>query len=113
MEQSPERRIRVKRWRRWAVDIDYSHRLPSAAREWLEKFNREFYDADFRGVEPLHASNELRRSCYSAQNAAYRDVMSRGAVRLEGSEWLERQANSNVRPESLAWESSGQQSFPF
>ena len=83
--------------RRWAVDnLDYARTLPAEERAWLERFNREFYDADFRGAEPLHASDELRKSCYSAQNSAYRDVMSRGAVQLQEDEWLERKVNSTV-----------------
>ena len=103
--------------RRWAVDnLDYARTLPEDAKAWLEKFNREFYDADFRGGDALHATDELRRSCYATQNAAHRDVYSRGAVQCEESAWLERQANSSIRPESQGWEATdkdGQLTFPF
>jgi hypothetical protein len=95
--------------RRWAVDnLDYARTLPPEEKAWLEKFNREFYDGDFRGVDPLHASDDLRRSCYSAQNAAYRDVMSRGAVRLEEDAWLERKVNSTVNVWTR-WSESGEE----
>ena len=75
--------------RRWAVDNvgpgGYAHTLSPEERAWLEQFNREYYDADFkrRGAQPLHNTNELRRDCYGLQNASHRDVMARGLVELE------------------------------
>lgn len=73
--------------RRWAVDNvgpgGYAHKLSPAERRWLERFNREYYDADFKAGRPLHRTKELRRSCYGLQNAAHRDVYSRGLVEIE------------------------------
>ena len=71
--------------RRWAVDWDYLHKLGPAERAWLERFGREFYGADARALKSpgaLHATRELRASVYGAQNSAFRDVYSRGLVKL-------------------------------
>lgn len=86
------------RHRQWAVDnLDYAKTLPPDARAWLEKFNREFYGTSFSD-ESLHSTQEQKRACYTANNAAYRDVMSRGLVQLEESEWLERKHDAQVQP---------------
>lgn len=91
--QSSEFGLRVGAFRfgrRWAVDNvgpeGYAHRLGPAERKWLERFNREYYDSDNRALrapDALHRSDELRRACYAAQNAAQRDVYSRGLVECE------------------------------
>lgn len=92
--------------RQWAVDVDYLRKLPPDAREWLKRFLLEYYDANGRLLRPekhaascrecrsggdcgkrppstpLHGTAAQRRELYGLQNAAFRDVYSRGAVML-------------------------------
>jgi hypothetical protein len=57
------------------VDMDYVDKLPPEARAWLERFSREYYQCNIRkGEDNLHASDELRRDCYSTNNARFRDA---------------------------------------
>lgn len=77
--------------RQWAVDNvgsgGYAHTLGPAERAWLERFNREYYDADnkaLRSGQALHATDALRRDCYARQNCSHRDVYARGMVTLAG-----------------------------
>lgn len=60
---------------RWRIDQDYLAKLAPEDRAWVEKFNDEYYRADFKG-EPLHPPGELRRDVYAAQNAAARDIVT-------------------------------------
>lgn len=63
------------RWHsRWRADSDYKKKLPKAARAWLEKFESEYYRAEFK-EEPLHGLS-ARREIFAAQNAAARDVVT-------------------------------------
>lgn len=59
---------------RWRVDQDYVQKLSPAERAWLDRFNDEYYRAEF-AEKPLHP--EVRRGeIFSAQNAAERDLVT-------------------------------------
>lgn len=58
---------------KWRVDQDYEHKLSDEEKEWLRKFNSEFYNAFFSGDKDLHPD---RKECYRAKNAARRDVVT-------------------------------------
>jgi hypothetical protein len=60
---------------RWRVDQDYLQKLGPAERDWIEKFNDEYYRAEFKG-EPLHPAGPLRRQIFRAQNAAAVDLVT-------------------------------------
>lgn len=59
---------------RWKIDHDYVDRLNEHARAWLEKFDDEFYRAEFSS-HPLHRPEHIRE-IYDAQNAAARDLVT-------------------------------------
>ena len=56
------------------VDFDYIDQLSEEEKEWLNRFSREFYHNNLRADDAtaLHNTPELRRSCYSAENARNR-----------------------------------------
>lgn len=61
--------------RKWALDYDYLHKLSDEEREWLEKFNDEYYRNEFSD-EPLHQEGDERRLLYEENNAANRCIMN-------------------------------------
>lgn len=62
--------------KKWQVDQDYAHTLDDANKDWLSKFNQEYYKCHFEGgEESLHSTPELRKSCYSADNASRRCIL--------------------------------------
>lgn len=60
---------------RWRVDQDYLQKLGPADRDWIEKFNDEYYRAEFTG-DALHPAGGLRRDIFAAQNSAARDLVT-------------------------------------
>lgn len=65
---------------RWAVDVDYLHKLSSEEAEWLAKFHDCFHGADFRNTDQEDWDTESRRERYRAKNAANRDTYTTGLV---------------------------------
>lgn len=73
----------------WRVDQDYRKKLSPEELAWLEKFNDEYYRAQF-DEEPLHSADAVvmvakqfedvpgsyKEERFQAQNAAWRDVVT-------------------------------------
>lgn len=68
-------RKRTRFYNQWRRDQDYRERLSPEEKAWLDKFDDEYYRADF-GEDPLHGTPELRNDVYARQNAAARDVVT-------------------------------------
>jgi hypothetical protein len=86
---------------RWRIDQDYRHKLSDDDRAWLDRFNGEYYRAEFDGA-PLHGDGQ-RREIYSAQNAAARDVVTvPGEVVLDQVRRIEQVTRPNIRPRYYA-----------
>ena len=62
--------------KQWKVDQDYIKDLSPEEREWLGKFNQEYYRNRFTKEDNLHNTPELKRACYSNENASNRDLYS-------------------------------------
>ena len=61
--------------KQWMVDQDYAKDLDAEAAEWLGRFNQEYYRNRFESSEKdLHNTKELKKECYSAENARNRDL---------------------------------------
>ena len=61
--------------KQWAVDQDYTKKLSKEETEWLGRFNQEYYRNRFESTEKdLHNSPELKKACYSNENARNRDL---------------------------------------
>lgn len=61
----------------WMVDQDYFDKLSPEEKEFMGRFNQEYYRNRFESSEKdLHNSPELKKKCYSAENARNRDLYS-------------------------------------
>ncbi len=61
--------------KQWMVDQDYTKTLSAEEQEWLGRFNQEYYKNHFESSEKdLHNTPELKKSCYSNENARNRDL---------------------------------------
>lgn len=65
---------RTRHHSRWRIDQDYRQKLSPEECLWLDKFNDEYYRAEFTET-PLHPK-EKRGEIYDAQNAAQRDLVT-------------------------------------
>jgi hypothetical protein len=68
--------------KQWAIDQDYLDKLTPEEKEWMGKFNQEFYrNRVTKGSKTdLHNTTALRRDCYARENAANRDLYAVKAV---------------------------------
>lgn len=59
-------------------DQDYIHKLNDEEKEWLNRFNEEYNNANFnhRG-NVLHDNPELKKSCYDRNNSRNRDILAK------------------------------------
>lgn len=76
-----------KKIRKDLFDQDYLDKLSNKELDWLDKFNREFNQADFESPgRPHHRTKADRKICYDRNNARNRDSYSRAKARdaLEG-----------------------------
>jgi len=66
----------IPRNKRWAVSVDYLHKLTEAELDFLDKFNREFHEGAIKKGDEnaLHNTDELRRSCYLQNTKQTRDL---------------------------------------
>lgn len=64
--------------KRWALCEDYHDQLDEGNKAWLDRFNREFHDGSIRkgDDQAIHKSDEMRKKCYSRNNAQNRDLYS-------------------------------------
>ena len=63
------------RHKQWMVDQDYTNKLTKEEKEWLGRFNQEYYRNRFSNDgKDLHNTPELRRKCYNTENARNRDL---------------------------------------
>lgn len=62
--------------KQWKVDQDYIQTLSEEDRQWLGQFNQEYYRNRFTKENNLHNTKELKRACYSNENASNRDLYS-------------------------------------
>lgn len=76
--------IRTRHYLRWRLDQDYRARLSPEDRAYLERFDAEYYRAEFKG-DQLHATPELRLDCYRRLNAAKVDAVTQGDDTLEAA----------------------------
>lgn len=61
--------------KQWMVDQDYSDKLSPEEKEFLGRFNQEYYRNRFESSEKdLHSTPEQKKSCYSNENARNRDL---------------------------------------
>lgn len=62
--------------KQWAVDYDYINGLTPEDKVWLGRFNQEYYRNRIKKSDPkaLHNTDTLRRSLYSRENSANRDL---------------------------------------
>jgi hypothetical protein len=62
--------------KQWAVDQDYIMSLSAEEKQWLSKFNEEFYKNKVTkgSTTDLHSTDTLRKDCYARENAANRDL---------------------------------------
>lgn len=61
--------------KKWMVDQDYANKLSPKDQEWLGRFNQEYYKNRFESSEKdIHNTQELKRSCYTNENARNRDL---------------------------------------
>ncbi len=60
------------------VDQDYIEKLSEKEKDWLDKFNREYYQNKFSNTAAdLHDTKEEKRVCYGAENARFRDMFTK------------------------------------
>lgn len=58
------------------ADMDYVDKLNIEDKEWLEKFNNEYYDLKgLKELDALHNTPELKKNVYDMHNAARRDIV--------------------------------------
>lgn len=62
---------------RWQLDQDYIEKLSPEDQDYLAKFLDEYYNGRFAKGEPVHQTEDLRRSCYRNKNNANRDAYGR------------------------------------
>jgi len=56
------------------IDFDYIEQLSTKDKEFLDKFSKEFYSADFRSDKPLHKGKKRRRAIYKTNNSRNQDT---------------------------------------
>jgi hypothetical protein len=85
---------------KWRMDMDYISELKSKSATgnteatealiWLNKFSGEYFGnhglAKKQSKKALHNTTELRRSCFNAYNANYRDVMALGKFHYQSTD---------------------------
>lgn len=74
---------RTRRHSHWRLDQDYLDRLSLADRQWVEKFNAEYYRAEFSD-KPLHSPRQ-RREIWRAQYAADCDILTAAPETVKAS----------------------------
>lgn len=70
-----------KRHVRDFVDQDYLHKLSLEEKEWLSKFNDEYYNGNFDDA-PFHETKELQRECWTRRNKAEADIISNPEIHI-------------------------------
>ena len=62
------------------IDYDYIDKLSEDEKEWLNKFTEEYVNAslDTKNLQNnFHNTEQLKKDCYSRNNARYRDILTR------------------------------------
>lgn len=69
----------TKKKAREFVDQDYIDKLSEEEKDWLDKFNREYYQNSFskNDEENFHKKGEERRKAYGRENARNRDMWNK------------------------------------
>lgn len=91
-------RRRLRRHIAWRVDADYRAKLSADDLVWLDQFEREYYEGDFRG-SPVHPP-EMRRDCYRRGYSARVDAAT--APELPTKRAGQRQARRYYDPSDWA-----------
>lgn len=61
-----------------ALENDYIDKLSESEKDWLNSFNEEYVNANFKhGGKILHNTKMLKKTCFDANNARNRDVYNR------------------------------------
>lgn len=85
-----------KKIRKELFDQDYIDKLSPKELDWLDKFNREFNQADFKSPgRPLHRTKADRKICTDRNNARNRCQYSRAKAR-DGLENMDEAFNKKV-----------------
>lgn len=58
------------------IDYDYINKLTDKEKTWLNKFSEEYVGASF-GKKPLHRTKAMRKTCYDANNARNRCILTK------------------------------------
>ena len=58
------------------IDFDYLEQLSPADLEFLNKYTKEAYSADFTGDKPLYTGKRKRRAIYKENNSRNQDTTS-------------------------------------
>lgn len=62
------------------ADYDYLKKLSSEEKEWLNKFTKEYVNAEINTKQPrknLHRNKSLKKDCYDRNNARNRCIYTR------------------------------------
>jgi hypothetical protein len=72
------KRKKVRHHLRWRCDSskDYGHKLTADERNWLERFEDEYYRANFSHDEHQLHNEEQKRQVHSDHNSAWRDLVT-------------------------------------
>lgn len=68
------------KYRRWAVDFDYTQKLSREELEWLSKFSDSYYGGDFSDDEDGEWDLKSRREAYKRNNYARGDAYALASV---------------------------------
>lgn len=56
------------------IDFDYISKLSDKDKEWLSKWSKEYYSADFRHEKPIHKAKKSRLEIYRNNNSRNQDT---------------------------------------
>lgn len=60
------------------IDQDYVDKLSESDKDWLNRFNEEYVNANFKhSGKKIHKTDTLRRDCYNRNNHRNRDILTR------------------------------------
>lgn len=88
------------------IDQDYVDKLSESDKDWLNRFNEEYVNANFKhSGKKLHKSDTLKRDCYNRNNHRNRDILTRAkasgsAIYLEDLKGTEKDLFQESQDES-------------
>jgi hypothetical protein len=70
------KRVKFRKNIQERVDQDYQSKLSPTEKEFLSKFNREYYAGEYAKPDSLHSKLSVKKELSDAMNASNRDVLS-------------------------------------